>query len=69
MPMPVSDTVSTALSPQRPTPTVTLPPGTLYLMALSQRLYRISDSSRRAARTVTFSPVTVMVTFFASAAS
>ena len=40
---------ATALSPQRPTSTVTLPPGTLYLMALSQRLYRISDSSRRAA--------------------
>ena len=38
MPMPVSATVRAALSPQRLTSTVTLPLGTLYLMALSQRL-------------------------------
>ena len=41
--------------------TVTLPPGTLYLMALSQRLKTVSVSRRRTPGTVTASPVTVIV--------
>ena len=52
-----------------PVSTVTLPPGTLYFTAFSQRLYTVSASSRRTPVMGAVVPTAVSVTFLPAASS
>ena len=69
MPMPVSDTVTEEIPFSEDTCTFTAPSGTLYLMALSQRLKITSYSSRRTPMTGAWPPSTDRDTRCLAAAS